>query len=671
MKINHTISKIIAGVLGLGALVSCNAFLDKEPLSAISPEQYYATEAQLQANVLYVYQNVLPMYGQWTYGIFGEDSGTDNQIGQTINNRYVNDLWKTGSSDGNWSFTPLYHINYFFQQALPKYQEKAITGTDANIRHYIGEMYFLRAWWYFDKLKLYGDFPIIEEPLPDEMEPLQEASRRSPQTDVVRFILGDLDQAISYMGSLNLGTTRINSDLAQLFKSRVALYEATWLQNFKGTAFVPGGTDWPGAKMYPSYSYPAGSIDQEIDWLLTQAMTAAKVVGDKYASQLTENKGYFQQSTDQAANPYFEMYTSEDLSGYPEVLLWRQYGASIGTHNVNVAAGRGNYVSGLTRGYVQNFLMADGTPVYTHGTYADGDGYYMGDKTLADVAENRDTRLSVFLKVPGQHNVLYELDNATGSHWTEIEEYPLITSGDSERAYSTGYALHKGGNLNRKYYANGGGYTSYPLVRAAEAMLNYMEASYLKNGSIDATADGYWRALRRRAKVDEDYQKTIDATDMAKEAENDWGAYSAGQVLTDKTLYNIRRERRCEYLAEGLRYMDLRRWRAMDQLISTPAHLEGMHLWNTPMESWYSDLKPYPEDGANVSSKEQSEYLRPFETLSSKNGFNGATWHMAHYLNPIGISHLLLASPTGKDADQSAIYQNPYWPIEADQSATR
>ena len=158
---------------------------------------------------------------------------------------------------------------------------------------------------------------------------------------------------------------------------------------------------------------------------------------------------------------------------------------------------------------------------------------------------------------------------------------------------------------------------------------------------------------------------------MAKEAENDWGAYSAGQVLTDKTLYNIRRERRCEYLAEGLRYMDLRRWRAMDQLISTPAHLEGMHLWNTPMESWYSDLKPYPEDGANVSSKEQSEYLRPFETLSSKNGFNGATWHMAHYLNPIGISHLLLASPTGKDADQSAIYQNPYWPIEADQSATR
>ena len=44
---------------------------------------------------------------------------------------------------------------------------------------------------------------------------------------------------------------------------------------------------------------------------------------------------------------------------------------------------------------------------------------------------------------------------------------------------------------------------------------------------------------------------------MSKEAENDWGAYTGGSVISDKTLYNIRRERRCEFLAEGLRYMDL------------------------------------------------------------------------------------------------------------------
>ena len=79
------------------------------------------------------------------------------------------------------------------------------------------------------------------------------------------------------------------------------------------------------------------------------------------------------------------------------------------------------------------------------------------------------------------------------------------------------------------------------------------------------------------------------ATVMAKEAENDWGAYSAGNLI-DATLYNIRRERRSELIAEGLRYMDLCRWRSMDQLMTTPYHIEGFHLWNTPMESWYNNL---------------------------------------------------------------------------------
>src|SRR5699024_3055727 len=144
-----------------------------------------------------------------------------------------------------------------------------------------------------------------------------------------------------------------------------------------------------------------------------------------------------------------------------------------------------------------------------------------------------------------------------------------------------GYALRKGGSFNRKYYANGGGYTAAVCFRAAEALLNYMEASYLLNGTLDATAREYWTVLRQRAGISTDFDKTIAATDMSKEAENDWGAYTGGSVISDKTLYNIRRERRCEFLAEGLRYMDLCRWRSMDQLMTAPSHLEGMHLWNT------------------------------------------------------------------------------------------
>ena len=77
-----------------------------------------------------------------------------------------------------------------------------------------------------------------------------------------------------------------------------------------------------------------------------------------------------------------------------------------------------------------------------------------------------------------------------------------------------------------------------------------MEASYERNGTLDGTATEYWKIIRRRSHVDEDFQKTIALTDMGKEAENDWGAYSGGKLI-DATLYNIRRERRCEFMADG------------------------------------------------------------------------------------------------------------------------
>ncbi len=678
MKRNYKrISDAILAIALIAGFTSCDDFLDREPMSSISPEVYYSSEAQLLADIDYEYTIILPNYGNWSYGIFGEDSGTDNQITVNAEDRYTTDQWKVDHEESsNWYFTNIYRINYFLTEVMPKYgddvngSQNTISGTLENIQHYIGEAYFLRAFEYFKRLLLFGDFPIITEPLDNDMDVLVEASLRYPRNEVVRFILDDLDKAYTYMSTTEMATTRINKDLAKLFTSRVALFEATWLQNFKGTAFVPGGSNWPGSAVWGSYTYPSGSIDSEINYFLDIAISASETIADAYKGSLTANTGEFQQDAEGEANPYYEMFASEDLSSVPEVMLWRQRDRSLSTHNINSAAGRGNYRIGLTRGFVQNFLMADGTPVYTHGDYVNGDGYYCGDTEISFVRANRDTRLSVFLKEPGQKNILFELDNAEGTEAMETEPYPRITLGDSERGYSTGYALHKGGSLNRKYYANGGGYTGEVYFRSAEALLNYMEAYYLRNGSLNSKAREYWTLLRERAHVDTDIDKTISQTNMSKEAENDWGAYSGGE-LVDATLYNIRRERRCEFMAEGLRYMDLRRWRSMDQLINTPCHMEGMHLWNTPMELWYPndmDETPLVADGsstANVSSKDRSEYLRPFEKNSTQQGYNGCTWRMAHYLYPIMVKEFQLAETTGS----SQLYQNPYWPTTADMPA--
>lgn len=298
-------------------------------------------------------------------------------------------------------------------------------------------------------------------------------------------------------------------------------------------------------------------------------MNAAKEVAD--ATQLVENTGTIQQAISEPANPYMDMFGDEDMSDYSEVLLWRPYSKALGlTHGVATAAQHGNYGIGVTRGMVNGFLMANGLPVYAAGSG------YQGDETISDVRKGRDSRLHIFLKEPGQINVLFE--SAEGDMAVPIEPFPVILNNNAEKGYSTGYALRKGNNYDQKYLGNGLCYTGALIFRGTEALLNYIEACYEKNGSLDNIAQSYWTQIRKRSHVDTDYNKTIAATDMAKEALNDWGAYSAGKLI-DPTLYNIRRERRCELMAEGLRYMDLMRWRAMDQMISTPYHIEGFKLW--------------------------------------------------------------------------------------------
>lgn len=662
----------------LGVLTACNDFLDREPLAQLAPETYFTEASHLQAYTDKLYPQILPGSAGNSYGFFANDKGTDNQIGETAPSSFVKGEWRVPNNSGNWSFTNIYHLNFFFFNVLPKYgddiagSKNIIKGDLSTIKHYIGEMYFLRAIEYFYRYRKMGDYPIITEPLADDMEILTNASKRDPRNEVARFILSDLDKAIELMKDKEMVTTRINRDVALLLKSRVALFEGTWLKYFKGTAFVPNGEGWPGkTKDYNAgYEYPSGSIDNEINWFLDQAMTASKEVAEKYKGSLAENTGVVKQDVSTPENPYFAMFGQDNLSGVKEVLLWRQYVQGLNYHDIVLATNAGNWGVGMTRGYVQNFLMADGKPVYAHGNYTDGDGYYKGDKTIADVRQNRDSRLSLFLKEPGQKNVL--VMSVTGlTNIFENESYPRITDSSGQFLYTTGYALRKGGAWDSKYLVQNKGYTAIPIYRAAEALLNYMEASYERTGALDGFAREYWQLLRKRALVSDDIDATIAATDMNKEAENDWGAYSAGNILTDKTLYNIRRERRCEYLSEGIRYMDLCRWRAMDQLITKPYIPEGMHLWNTPMENWYDDLVADGSGGANVSPKEDSEYLRPFRKRTNVLGYDGFTWSMAHYLEPVRIDQLQITSPNGDDVENSPIYQNPYWPMVANQAAEK
>ena len=98
--------------------------------------------------------------------------------------------------------------------------------------------------------------------------------------------------------------------------------------------------------------------------------------------------------------------------------------------------------------------------------------------------------------------------------FTRTEKQEEKTNGEIQETY---FSIRE---QKIKKDAAGSGYLSDVTIanRASDALLNYMEACYEKNGNLDATAQSYWRAFRERAHADTDYNKTIAATVMSEEA---------------------------------------------------------------------------------------------------------------------------------------------------------
>lgn len=488
---------------------SCNDYLDCEPITSVSTNVYLYSETDLAAYAAKFYNdsenenngeygNILPSHGSATYnlGLFQKDNGTDNQTADSPSKLFVKGQYHVGDDD-LWHkyFRKIRATNYFIQTVTERYENGEISGNDANIRHYIGEVYFFRAYIYLTALQNLGDFPILTEILPDDYDAIREASKRRPRNEVARFILSDLDKAYEYMLPNAPVSNRLNKDCAALVKSRTALFEATWEKYHKGSAFVPGGPGWPGASMdyLKDFSF---DIDAEIKYFLQQAIEAADIVAQ-------------------------------------------------------------------------------------------------------------------------------------------------------------GHSLHN----------------NYAAL---------IEAYYELNGNLGGNCDKYWKALRTRAGMSTDYQKTINNTDISKEKQ-DWGSYSAGQQI-NTTLYNIRRERRIELVSEGFRMADLKRWRALDQV--KDVHVQGFNFWDS-MYQLYTN--PQAEDAAtpiakitlleygvtdktaNISAKSdpyaEGKYLLPYRKNAANIGFSGLNWNTSKYLYPISNKQFRLttAVPGSNEYESSTIYQNPGW----------
>ena len=665
----ETMNNIVSKVLLVSALsfigTSCsNDFLDRKPLDQIGPDQYFKTDAQLQSFTMKQYDNAFISYNQsYSAGMATLDNGTDNQAQRNSPNRkmFSLDNWKVSAS-GGLGFSNIRDINLFLKTVEGRLN--SISGPKEEINQTLGEAYFFRAYQYFDKLQNYGDYPIVKEALPNKEEILVEQAKRQPRNEVARFILSDLDKAIELLKESTPRKQRISKNVARLFRSRVALFEGTFEKYHAGSGRVPGDATWPG-KDKEWNKGKTFNQEAEIKYFLTEAMKDAKLVAD--ATELTPNTGVTNPTNSiHGWNPYFEMFGIQNPSVYSEVLLWREYNRSASVvHHTSQRMSTGT-ATGWTRGLVESFLTDDGKPYYAASNRSDA--------TIQEVKKDRDGRLKLFMFAEG---------DVTAFRPNQIDRFKQaeFLTPENDTKESTGYRQRKGKNYDPDNLTAGVNDDSgYIIFRASEAYLNYIEASYLLDGILTADAKTYWEKLRVRAGIKAGtLDVTLNATDMSKEADvnrasYDWAAFSGGKAI-DKTLYSIRRERRCEFAGEGMRMSDLIRWRAMDQV--KDYQLEGVNFWDKIHEYEYfidketkkSKLKDDASGDANISAKSLSKYVRPYQIVKQNNDmYNGYTFYQAHYLSPFSVEEMQLCSPT-KNEKNSNLYQNPGWPTTANKHA--
>ena len=202
---------IIASVTLL-SLVSagCESELDRFPKDKLTPDTFFKTGAECE-----LYTN--DFYTMFPGGsdIYGEDADI---ISKTSLSPEVMGTRTVPATASTWNWDKLRDINFFL--------EHSGNCTDEEQRlHYEGIARFFRAFFYFEKVKRYGDVPWLDAALDSDDDRLYMG--RTPRAEVVGHMLDDLDFAIDALPA-SKELYRVTKWTALALKSRVTLFEGTF-----------------------------------------------------------------------------------------------------------------------------------------------------------------------------------------------------------------------------------------------------------------------------------------------------------------------------------------------------------------------------------------------------------------------------------------------------------
>ncbi|MEX6687022.1 RagB/SusD family nutrient uptake outer membrane protein [Danxiaibacter flavus] len=468
--------------------ISCSKQLNQLPESTASNGAVFGSEKGLELYTNSFY-NILPDANSLIRG----DEMTD-YLART----QVPDFLRPGAygprQSSGWTWTDLRNINYFIENTA------ASKVSDDAKKNYTAIARFFRAWFYFDKVKRFGDVPWYSKTMSVTDSALYKP--RDPRTLVMDSVLADLNYACENIKATDDKTrSLVTKYVAYAFKSRVCLFEGTF------------------RKYHSEYKLQSSAAQ----WLNESIVAAQKVM----------TEGGFSLNTAQGNDKSYRQLFTNKTPVSSEIIIASVVDPSLAVYNdANWYWTSATYGARLsfTRTFVNTYLNIDGTPFTSKAGYE--------TMPFVDEVKGRDLRLQQTIR---------------------MGDYKRINGGVAEPAppvfsYTyTGYQPIKW-CLDDTYYDGGTrNENSISMIRYAEVLLNYAEAKAELNQLTDEDWSKTVGALRKRAGI-------TGGTDAKPTMADPYLKANYFPEISDPTLLEIRRERSIELSLEGLRYYDIVRW---------------------------------------------------------------------------------------------------------------
>lgn len=202
-------------------LSSCSSLLDENPETFISPGSFYRNIDEATSAIYGVYDNLPPMYRNPYMTSFADVSSNSFKVTSASATDFQPfDIHSVSPS--NYLLTDFWEASY---QAINRANAvisrvPGIEGNENSKNEILGEAKFLRALFYFNLVRLFGDVPLkLEETL--SLTDLK--LTRAPAQEVYASIISDLQDAKTKLPAVPRQTGRANSHAATALLARVYL----------------------------------------------------------------------------------------------------------------------------------------------------------------------------------------------------------------------------------------------------------------------------------------------------------------------------------------------------------------------------------------------------------------------------------------------------------------